>query len=178
MGSRIRSIEWWWWHCPWMWSWVIHYYAKRPHFRHFAPPFISSQHVHLESSNFTSICSKHLDKQCSVRKPAFAGEIFGIHCPYEVRNSRFSVLQIAGFQRGWTRCLHRLLSDSHIYRNCGTAVAIAAVSGNNMVRNSARSSQPALLRRLLVALKKICLGFNSLSSEINHLISTHNIFLR
>ena len=43
----MRSIEWW--HCPW--SWVPPNHPKPPHFLYFAPPFIDSQRVNLETSN-------------------------------------------------------------------------------------------------------------------------------
>jgi len=38
-----------WWHCPW--PWVPPNRLKQPHFLYFAPPFIASQRVNLETSN-------------------------------------------------------------------------------------------------------------------------------
>jgi len=42
----MRSIEWW--HCRW--PWVTPKCPKLPQFVHFAPPFIASQRVNLETS--------------------------------------------------------------------------------------------------------------------------------
>ena len=49
----MRSIEWW--HCRWPWPWVHPNHPKPPHFLHFAPPFIASKRVHIETSNLLGL---------------------------------------------------------------------------------------------------------------------------